>query len=270
LGRRMSRLIAALTLGSSMPFLLFACGGRFGPRVLLLAASGLAAVGAAVVAWGLTDGPFRREAAAFDGRAAIRAFGDRSFRLQAFGYFGHMWELYAYWSLSAGFLSAALAGTPFGSGRSVSLIVFFVFLAGVGGCLAGGALAGRRGEREAARASLWISGGCCALSPLFFGLPAWAVLPFAWLWGAAAIADSAPFSGLAAGFSPPAYIGTALTIQNGIGFAVTVVSIQSIAAIAPLIGWRWAFLFLLPGPVLGAWAVEKLRNPSGPAAGRGV
>ncbi|MGD0783432.1 MAG: hypothetical protein ABSA30_11295, partial [Candidatus Aminicenantales bacterium] len=54
------------------------------------------------------------------------------------------------------------------------------------------------------------------------------------------------------------YMGTALTVQNGIGFAVTVASIQITSAAVPLLGWRWAFLLLLPGPVLGACAASRM------------
>ncbi len=270
LGRHLSRLIAALTLGSSLPFLLFAAGGRLAPRTLLLVASILAAGGAALMGWGLGDGPYLREAARFDWKAAARVFRIRAFRRQAFGYFGHMWELYAFWSLSAGFWGAALAGASWAGGRSLSLIVFLIFLAGAAGCLAGGAASRRFGELAAARAALWISGACCALSPFIFQLPFGVIIPCALVWGAAVIADSAQFSGLAARVCEPAYMGTALTVQNGIGFALTVVSIQIVSAAAPLLGWRWAFLLLLPGPVFGAWALSSLGREDIPPAGTAV
>jgi adenylate kinase family enzyme/MFS family permease len=270
LGRHLSRLTAALTLGSSLPFLLFAAGGRLAPRPLLLAASMLAAGGAALVGWGLGDGPYLRAAAPFDWKAAARMFRIRAFRRQAFGYFGHMWELYAFWSLSAGFWGAALAGAPWAGGGSLSLIIFLIFLAGAVGCLAAGAASRRFGELAAARAALWISGLCCALSPFIFELPSGVIIPCALVWGAAVIADSAQFSGLAAGVCEPAYTGTALTVQNGIGFALTVVSIQLVSAAAPLLGWRWAFLLLLPGPIVGAWALTSLRREDVPPAGPAV
>jgi adenylate kinase family enzyme/MFS family permease len=261
LGRPLSKLIAALTLGSSMPFLIMALGGRVDPHALLSAASALALGGSALVGFGLEDGPYRLAPARFDWKAAGRAFANRAFRIQAWGYFGHMWELYAFWSLGVSYVGAALAGTPLAGGRPVALIAFLIFLAGVGGCLAGGALSRSHGEKIVALAALAISSGCCALSPLFFGGPAWVLIPFVLVWGAAVIADSPQFSGLAARACEPEYMGTALTIQNGIGFAVTVVSIQFTASAVPLLGWRWAFVLLLPGPLLGAWAAWRIPGP---------
>ncbi|MGD0781997.1 MAG: nucleoside monophosphate kinase, partial [Candidatus Aminicenantales bacterium] len=85
LGRPLSRLIAALTLGSSMPFLIMALGGGVDPHVLLAAASALAAGGSALVAFGFGDGPYRLAPARFDWKAAGRAFANRAFRLQAWG-----------------------------------------------------------------------------------------------------------------------------------------------------------------------------------------
>jgi MFS family permease len=257
----LSRLIAALTLGSAMPFLIMALGGGLDPHLLLAAASLLAVGGAALIAFGLGEGPFRLAPARFDWKAAGRAFADRAFRLQAWGYFGHMVELYAFWSLAASFLGAALAGSSLAEERTVAGFVFLIFLAGVAACLAGGAVTRRRGEKAVALAALTASGLCCALSPLFFGLPAWALLPFLLVWGGAVIADSPQFSGLAARFSEAEYMGTALTIQNGIGFAITVAAIQITAAAAPVVGWRWAFLILLPGPVLGALAARRIPGP---------
>jgi adenylate kinase family enzyme/MFS family permease len=269
LGRPLSRLIAALTLGSSMPFLLQALGGRLDPHLLLGAGSVLAALGAVLVGRGLADGPFQAAPARFDWRAASRAFSSPPFRLQAWGYFGHMWELYAFWSLGGVFLGAALAGSPWGGERTVAAIGFFVFLAGVGGCLLGGARSRKRGEKAAAVAALEVSAVCCVLSPLFFGFPAWALVLFLMVWGAAVIADSAPFSGLAARFCEAPYLGTALAVQNGLGFAVTVVSIQVTVLAAGLVGWRWAFLILLPGPVFGRWAANRLSHAAiGPKHGR--
>jgi MFS family permease len=261
LGRPLSRLIAALTLGSSMPFLIMALGGRVDPHALLAVASALALGGSALVELGLRDGPYRLAPARFDWKAAGRAFANRAFRIQAWGYFGHMWELYAFWSLGMSYLGAALAGTSLAGGRPVALIAFLIFVAGVGGCLAGGAVSRRHGEKTVALAALAVSSGCCALSPFFFGRPAWALIPFILVWGAAVIADSPQFSGLAARACEPEYMGTALTVQNGIGFAITVVSIQFIASAVPLLGWRWAFVLLLPGPLFGAWSAWRIPGP---------
>ena len=78
------------------------------------------------------------------------------------------------------------------------------------------------------------------------------------LWGIVAVADSPQFSALAARYCPPEYTATALTVQNGIGFAVTVASLQLLPLLAPRLGWRWVFTVLAVGPALGAVAMTRL------------
>jgi predicted MFS family arabinose efflux permease len=73
---------------------------------------------------------------------------------------------------------------------------------------------------------------------------------FVLIWGVFVISDSPQFSALAARYCPPDYTGTALTVQNGVGFAVTVLSIQLLPLIAGAVGWRWAFVFLSIGPMV--------------------
>jgi len=75
------------------------------------------------------------------------------------------------------------------------------------------------------------------------------------------MADSPQFSALAARHAPPEFTGTALTIQNGIGFLVTTVSIQLVPLLAAWLTRRWALSVLAIGPILGA--VFTRRIPSG-------
>ena len=56
---------------------------------------------------------------------------------------------------------------------------------------------------------------------------------------------------------PPA-LGRWLTLQTSVGFLLTIVSIRLLPWFAALIGWRWAFLMLVPGPLLGAMAMKRL------------
>jgi MFS family permease len=138
-------------------------------------------------------------------------------------------------------------------------VVFGVIAAGVAGCVLGGWVSRRVGEKAVALVSLGASFAFCALSPLLFGLTAGALIPLLLVWGFFVVSDSPQFSALAAQTCPPEYTGTALTIQNGIGFAVTVVSIPFIAWVSKRVGWRWAFSFLAIGPLLGVWATSRLK-----------
>jgi hypothetical protein len=85
------------------------------------------------------------------------------------------------------------------------------------------------------------------------------------IWGFAVVADSPQFSALSAANCPPGAIGSALAVQNGIGFSITLVAIQVTAAAWPALGTYvgWA---LLPGPLLGLIALRPLFTKSSRAA----
>jgi MFS family permease len=169
-----------------------------------------------------------------------------------------MWELYAFWSLAAFYLSARFQyGEP--DWASVLPILSFAAIgAGAVGCVAGGWISRRTGERNVALVSLAVSGLCCALSGFAFALPASLLLIFILIWGVFVVSDSPQFSALAARHCPAEYTGTALTVQNGIGFLVTVFSIQLLPLISAEVGWRYAFIFLTVGPMFGAYFMSKL------------
>lgn len=255
LGAGLGMMVGALTLGTAFPYFLAGVGSRLQWRLLIIVSSLLTVLGGAVIAFAVKDGPFLTERARFAPRMAVRVFKDRAFRLQSLGYFGHMWELYAFWALVAFYLSGVFSGLE---QPRIALMVFFVIASGAVGCVAGGLLSRRVGERRVALISLWVSGFLCLAAGFVYSLPTWIVLPILLVWGFFVVADSPQFSALAALSCPQAYTGTALTIQNGIGFAVTVLSIQLLPLMAQAVGWRWAFSFLAPGPLLGAWAIIRL------------
>ena len=79
------------------------------------------------------------------------------------------------------------------------------------------------------------------------------------VWGVTVIADSAQFSTAVTELAPAAYVGTALTTQTCLGFALTMVSIWLIPPAVAWVGWRWAFALLAVGPALGVVAMARLR-----------
>ena len=94
------------------------------------------------------------------------------------------------------------------------------------------------------------------------GIAVWALLLLAVIWGFSVVADSAQFSALVTEHSPRTHVGTALTLQTSAGFLLTMVSMQLLPLAAARYGWQWVFLLLVPGPVLGAWAMQRLRLTS--------
>ena len=276
LGWGLSVMVGALALGTALPYLILGIGGISNYRLWLGGASALAVAGGFLAGFGVREGPYLKEVARFDARAAFRLFRHRPFRLQSLGYFGHMWELYAFWSLGGFYLAESLGVREPVRPEGISLLMFSVVGAGVAGCLIGGIISRRIGEKPVALAALALSAAFCLASGAIFGFPLAALIPLWLLWGAAVVADSPQFSSLATQMCPSEYTGTALTIQNGIGFAVTVVSIQILAWLGQTVGWRWAFTALAAGPIIGAAALLRLKNetpsdhPSRPTIAAGM
>jgi len=51
-----------------------------------------------------------------------------------------------------------------------------------------------------------------------------------------------------------------LTVQTSMGFLLTLVTIHLIPVVVDLVGWKFAFVILVPGPVIGIVAMWRLRN----------
>jgi MFS family permease len=190
--------------------------------------------------------------APFDPRAVGRVFTNRDVRLATFGYFGHMWELYAMWTWMATFAAASFAS---GTG---SVVAFIAIASGAIGCVSAGLVADRLGRARVAAWAMMVSGACSALAGFAFGAAVWVLVVFAVVWGIAIVADSALFSALVAEYSSRDYVGTALTLQMCCGFLLTMVTIRLTPMMAAVVGWQWAFLLLAPGPALGTIAMLKL------------
>jgi hypothetical protein len=79
------------------------------------------------------------------------------------------------------------------------------------------------------------------------------------VWGLAVVADSAQFSATVTELCAPAYAGTALTLQNCLGFLLTMATIRLVPLIEASLGWGWAFAFLAIGPAWGIAAMMTLR-----------
>jgi MFS family permease len=250
-------LVGALTLGTAGPHLVNGLGG-LDWRVVVYATSALTVLGGLVAEFGVPDGPFPFPRATFAPNQAGRVFSNRGVRLASLGYFGHMWELYGMWAWYLVFFSEAIGGT--GLRTTPSFATFAVIAVGALGCWAGGVLGDRWGRTKTTAAMMVTSAACAVvIGPLSVWGPA-AALTVGLVWGFSVVGDSAQFSTMVTELADQAYVGTALTLQLALGFTLTVATIWLVPVLENLVGWRWAFAFLAPGPLAGALAMLRLKT----------
>jgi MFS family permease len=171
-----------------------------------------------------------------------------------------MWELYAMWTwiglyLLEAFTRAAVPAAP----RLGALATAAVIGAGAVSCVLAGLVADRIGRTTTTMLAMLASGACAAGIGLVFDRPAW-LLGVALAWGFTVVADSAQFSASVTELAPPAYVGTALSLQTSLGFLLTLASTWLVPRVAEAGGWAMAFVVLAPGPFLGVLAMGALRR----------
>src|SRR5678816_1222300 len=257
-GLALGVLVGALTLGKASPYLINAIGSA-NWRYNVLVVSTLAAIGGLIVLLFVSDGPYGLTRAQFDWRQVLKIFRNRPVLLANFGYFGHMWELYAMWTWIPIMLRSSMALSR-KSAAWAELGSFLVIGAGAAGAVLAGLLADRVGRTMVTSWAMIISGTCCLIVGFLYGGDPILLLIVAGIWGASVVADSAQFSSCITEVGDPQYIGTTLTLQMCIGFMLTSVSIELIPRMVNLVTWRYAFAILAIGPALGVVSMLRLRQ----------
>jgi MFS family permease len=262
-GTALGIVVGALTVGSAFPHLLAWAAAAVPWRTLMWVSSALALAGGGLVLATVEDGPYVSASAPFDPHAVRQVLGNRGVRLATLGYLGHMWELYAMWTWMPAFAAASMAASGYQGGRTGSLVAFLAIASGAIGCVMAGRWADEWGKARVAGGAMVVSAACALGAGAVYGGPLPLLLALAIVWGFSVVADSAQFSALVSEFSPRTLVGTALTLQTCAGFLLTMASMRLLPAVAASAGWQWAFLLLVPGPALGAYAMRRLTTVSG-------
>ncbi|MGY8986127.1 MAG: MFS transporter [Sphingomonadales bacterium] len=255
-------LVGALTLGSATPHLINGLGGL--NWEFTIKATTLAALLSAPIIYISKLGPEITKAPPFNPKAFLGFWRNKPLRLANFGYFGHMWELYAMWIWIGSFMFSHYQiiwpGDIKTSYLMAGLTTFLIIGSGSLGCLLGGYFADKHGRTIITMGAMLISGTCALTIGFFFGGNPIFLFIVALVWGISIVADSAQFSSAVVELSEPEWRGTMLTIQTCVGFSITLISIHIIPIMVNWVGWSFAFMILAPGAYLGVWAMYSLRK----------
>jgi MFS family permease len=254
LGKSLGFLVGALVLGTAFPHLVKSLSADFSWKYVVITTTSISAIGGLVMLWFVPNGPYRKQGQQLKLNAFLSGFKNKNFRSAAFGYFGHMWELYTFWA----FVPVMLLSYKnyYQVELNVPMLSFVIIASGGVACVFSGLLSLRFGAKKIATISLFLSCICCCLSPLFLYNQSTPVLIlFLFFWGLVVITDSPLFSTLVAQNAPEESRGTSLTIVNCIGFSITIVSIQLINLLSERINSQYIYTLLAAGPLLGLVAL---------------
>jgi MFS family permease len=257
LSQSLGFLLAASVLGTAFPHLLKDLTASFPWKLVILSTSFLAVLGGLMMAFLVPNGPYRKKRQGINLSAFFDIFRNQNLRSAAFGYFGHMWELYAFWAFTPLMLQTYANLHP---ETTFNIPVLSFFIIGIGGiaCVLSGYLSQTFGAKRIAFISLLLSCACCLLIPFLFAAPSAALfIIFMMFWGMVVIADSPLLSTLIAQSVDPEIRGTAITIVNSVGFTTTIISIQLVSALKSVTTSNAIYICLAIGPVLGLVALRK-------------
>lgn len=255
LGKALGWLVGALVLGTAFPHLVHVFTAQLSWKWVIGISSALSVAGGCIILFFVPDGPYRTRGSGFAPFVLLKIFRNAKFRAAAFGYFGHMWELYTFWAFVPSILSTY--AVKLHASYNVPMLSFLTIGSGALACIAGGYLSARIGSARTACLALFISGACCLSSPWLFNLPFGLFIPVLFAWGMSVVADSPQFSTLVAQSISSETRGTALTITNSIGFALTIGSIETLNYLHNYIAPEYTYLILAIGPIAGLFSMRN-------------
>ncbi len=257
LGKALGYLVGALVLGTAFPHLLKQSNWNYNWKHVLLFTSTVAAAGGFIILLFVTRGPFHKKGTDYSFAAFKTSFNFKNFRAASFGYFGHMWELYAFWAFVPVLLSVYSQKNNYA--LNIPLWSFAIIAVGAVGCVAGGYITIKSGSAKVAFTAMLISFCCCLLAAFSFALPPVLFFSFLFIWGFSVVADSPQFSSIVAQTAVAENKGSALTIVTCIGFSITVAAIYVLNFFFEAFSQSpYILLALAPGPLFGLWKLKPL------------
>ena len=246
-------LVGMLVLGSSLPYLIRALGISFDWQYTVILTSGLCYI-AGITIYLMGDGPHL----IVNKKSTFRLLDqfsellkNKKYLASAVGYFGHMWELYAFWTCVPILITISISQHQIHNQEFlVSLLSFLIIGFGFVSCVLGGILAKSVNSSRVASLSLAFSLSICVIYPLVGNLYFFIDIALLMFWGFFVISDSPQFSAISASVCPQHLVGTALTTQNCIGFSISMITIFLTTSFYDSLGLFFVWI-LLPGPILG-------------------
>ena len=246
-------LVGMLVLGSSLPYLIRALGISFDWQYTIILTSGLCYI-AGITIYLMGDGPHL----IINKKSTFRLLDqfsellkNKKYLASAVGYFGHMWELYAFWTCVPILIAISISQHQIHNQEFlVSLLSFLIIGLGFVSCVLGGILAKSVNSSRVASLSLAFSLSICIIYPLVGNLYFFIDIALLMFWGFFVISDSPQFSAISASVCPQHLVGTALTTQNCIGFSISMITIFLTTSFYDSLGLYFVWI-LLPGPILG-------------------
>ena len=246
-------LVGMLVLGSSLPYLIRALGISFDWQYTVTLTSGLCYI-AGVTIYLLGDGPHlvtNKKPSFRLSDQFSELLKNRKYIASAVGYFGHMWELYAFWTCVPILTAISISQHQIHNQEFiVSLLSFLIIGLGFISCILGGLLAKSINSSRVASLSLTFSLSICLIYPLLGNLNFFLDLVLLMLWGFFVISDSPQFSAISASACPKHLVGTALTTQNCVGFSISMITVFLTTHFYESLGLYFVWI-LLPGPIIG-------------------
>ncbi|WP_027471551.1 MFS transporter [Saccharicrinis fermentans] len=257
LGKSLGLLVGALVVGTAFPHLTKGITNTIPWKFVLTFISSLAVCGGLLMLLLVPDGPYRKKGSKLMLSSFFKVFKNPLLRSASFGYFGHMWELYAFWAFVPIILQTYSIKHP-SAIFNIPLLSFLIVAIGGLACVFSGYLSQKTGTKKTASMALLLSCICCLISPLMFMNESKDLfVAFLLCWGIVVVADSPLFSTLVAQNAKPEIKGTALTIVNCIGFLITIISIQLLNILQNYTNLIYIYTSLAIGPILGLLALAS-------------